>query len=80
MAKAVVCDMDGVPVDSERRHFIVHQKALSEFDFTIDRPFYIATNPFRFYVKAFNQEELPSDFTKDIFSSFSEVEKFIKKG
>ena len=71
-ARAVVFDMDGVLVDSERHHFMAHQKALSEFGVEIDKSFYIAhgvsTNPALFYAKAFNQEQLPPELAEDIFS------------
>lgn len=71
-ARAVVFDMDGVFVDSERHHFVAHQRALSEFGVKIDKPFYIAygvsTNPALFYAKAFDQERLSSKLAEDIFS------------
>jgi len=71
-AQAVVFDMDGVLVDSERHHFMAHQKALSEFGVEINKSFYIAhgvsTNPALFYAKAFDQEQLPPALAEDIFS------------
>ena len=76
-AKAVVFDMDGVLVDSERHHFLAHQRALNDFGVKVDKPFYIAngvsTNPAWFYAKAFGQGELSSEFAEDIFNRKRQV-------
>jgi HAD superfamily hydrolase (TIGR01509 family) len=61
-ARAFVFDMDGVLVDSEKHHFLAHQKALGECGIALDKSFYIthgvSTDPALFYVKAFNQKKL----------------------
>jgi len=82
-AQAVVFDMDGVLVDSERHHFMAHQKALSEFGVEINKSFYIAlgisTNPALFYAKAFDQEQLPPELAEDIFSRKRQIYKKLQQ-
>jgi len=57
-AKAVVFDVDGVLIDSERYHFNAHQKALESVDVFIDKAFYIdhgiSRDPRVFYEEAFS--------------------------
>lgn len=63
--KAVVWDMDGLLIDSEPYHFIAHQQALAENGVKIDRDFYIkygvASDPRKFYAKAFTEAGKPFD-------------------
>jgi HAD superfamily hydrolase (TIGR01509 family) len=76
-AQAVVFDMDGVLVNSEKRHFLAHQKALSEFGVKIDKPFYIAhgvsTDPATFYAKAFERQELPPQIVEKVDSKKRQI-------
>lgn len=80
---AVIFDMDGVLIDSEKHHFRAHKEALSEFGANIDKTFYItqgiSTDPSLFYAKAFQKEQIPSEFAKKILSRKLEIYKGLLK-
>lgn len=81
--QAVVFDMDGILVDSEKHHFLAHQRALAEFGAEIDRSFYIAhgisTNPAMFYARAFNRERLPDELIKEIHDRKRDIYKRLQQ-
>lgn len=81
---AVIFDMDGVLIYSEKQHFRAHKKALSEFGANIDKTFYIthgiSTDPSLFYAKAFQKEQIPSELAEKILSRKLEIyEELLKK-
>ena len=82
-ARAIVFDMDGVLVDSEKHHFLAHQKALAEFGVEIDKSFYIvhgvSKDPAMYYAEAFKQEKLPTELIEKILSRKSQIYKMLQE-
>ncbi len=81
--KAVIFDMDGVLVDSERHHFLAHRKALAEFGVKIEKSFYIdhgiSTDPSAFYAKAFHQQRLSDDLFHKIINRKKDIYKRLQQ-